>query len=218
MDPNSASAKRRHRPSPALSATSEATISLDPYSYSKQNSAYDQNTHFLENQHDSRIPLPSGSNIPSPSKTFLSYNKKSPQPVVKSSFIQKNKTDLIIMGLLTLLSMFTRFYKISFNNKVTWDEAHFGKFGAYYINHTFYHDVHPPLAKMLVALAEVIAGHNGTFAFPSGKKYPSYVNYSLMRMQLAMYGVLLSPIAYMTCKSLYMSTQMSVLAGLFIIF
>ncbi|PVU93301.1 hypothetical protein BB559_003349 [Furculomyces boomerangus] len=85
-----------------------------------------------------------------------------------------HKEDIIILSLLTLASIFTRLYKIGIRDQVTWDEAHFGKFGAYYINRTFYHDVHPPLAKMLVALAEVIAGHNGTFKFDSGATYPSY--------------------------------------------
>ncbi|KAJ2512067.1 Protein O-mannosyltransferase 2, partial [Coemansia sp. RSA 2049] len=62
--------------------------------------------------------------------------------------------DIVITGVLTLASLVTRLWLIGRRPNVTWDEAHFGKFGAYYINHTFYHDVHPPLAKMLVGLAE----------------------------------------------------------------
>ncbi|OLY84218.1 Dolichyl-phosphate-mannose-protein mannosyltransferase 2 [Smittium mucronatum] len=71
---------------------------------------------------------------------------------------------------------------------------------------------------MLVALAEVIAGHNGTFDFPSGQQYPDYVNYVSMRIQLALYGILLIPMAYVTCKSLNMSTNTSTLAALFVLF
>ncbi|KAJ2227186.1 Protein O-mannosyltransferase 2 [Coemansia sp. RSA 485] len=126
--------------------------------------------------------------------------------------------DFAITLLLTLMSLFTRLYKIGRRPNVTWDEAHFGKFGAYYINGTFYHDVHPPLAKMLVALAEVVAGHNGSFRFNSGKKYPEYVDYTLMRAQVALYGVALVPLAYLTCRHLYISRSMSTLAACFVLF
>ncbi|KAJ2006422.1 Protein O-mannosyltransferase 2 [Coemansia thaxteri] len=126
--------------------------------------------------------------------------------------------DLVITLVLTVLSLATRLYRIGRRANVTWDEAHHGKFGAYYINGTFYHDVHPPLAKMLVGLAEAIAGHNGTFTFGSGKHYPDYVNYVSMRIQLALYGVALVPLAYLTCLQLRLSRPMAALAASFILF
>ncbi|KAJ2796696.1 Protein O-mannosyltransferase 2, partial [Coemansia helicoidea] len=126
--------------------------------------------------------------------------------------------DAMITAVLTLLALVTRLYRIGRRPNVSWDEAHFGKFGAYYINGTFYHDVHPPLAKMLVALAEVVAGHNGSFRFSSGAAYPAHVNYTLMRMQMAMYGVALAPLAYLTCLHLHMSRPMAVLAACFVLF
>ncbi|OMJ18348.1 Dolichyl-phosphate-mannose-protein mannosyltransferase 2 [Smittium culicis] len=175
--------------------------------------------------------LPNNSSFSSLSDSFPKASSFSVDNLIKRSshlfsssvysskkFIHDNKIDVIIVVLLTIAGLFTRIYKIGISNKVTWDEAHFGKFGAFYINRTFYHDVHPPLAKMLVALAEVIAGHNGTFDFPSGNEYPSYVNYVSMRIQLALYGILLIPLAYVTCKSLHMSRNTSTLAALFILF
>ncbi|KAJ2162364.1 Protein O-mannosyltransferase 2 [Coemansia sp. RSA 552] len=126
--------------------------------------------------------------------------------------------DFVILVVLTLASLFTRLYLIGRRSKVTWDEAHFGKFGAYYINGTWYHDVHPPLAKMLVGLAEVLSGFNGSFPFKSGSDYPSHVNYRLMRIQLAMYGVALVPLAYLTCLQLRMSRAMAALAACFVLF
>ncbi|GAA5856473.1 hypothetical protein JCM8547_008760 [Rhodosporidiobolus lusitaniae] len=86
----------------------------------------------------------------------------------------------------TVLALFTRLYRIGANNTVVWDEAHFGKFGAYYLNRTFYFDVHPPLGKMLVGLAGAVSGFNGSFDYPSGAVYPDHVPFRTMRILLAL--------------------------------
>lgn len=102
----------------------------------------------------------------------------------------------------TLLSFYVRFYNIDKNNYVVWDEAHFGKFGSYYIKHEFYHDVHPPLGKMLIALTEWLAGFDGNFGFDSNHAYPAEVNYKRIRQYNAVFGALCTPIVYYTAKNM----------------
>ncbi|KAJ2400461.1 Protein O-mannosyltransferase 2, partial [Coemansia sp. RSA 2559] len=119
---------------------------------------------------------------------------------------------------LTVLSAITRLHKIEWSDRVVWDEAHFGKFGAYYVNGTFYHDVHPPLAKMLVGFSEIITGFDGLFTFPSGKVYPDNVNYAFMRRFNASFGIPLAPMAYYTLLNLGCSPHAAFLGGFFVCF
>lgn len=120
----------------------------------------------------------------------------------------KTYKDLLIVEnylapiLFTALSFFVRMYKIGVNNHVVWDEAHFGKFGSYYLRHSFYHDVHPPLGKMLVGLSGYLAGYNGSWDFPSGQEYPEYIDFVKMRLFNATFGALMVPIAYFTMKEI----------------
>ncbi|CAL9738010.1 dolichyl-phosphate-mannose--protein mannosyltransferase 2 [Monosporozyma servazzii] len=120
-----------------------------------------------------------------------------------SNCTRLSKWEPIVMPIVfTLLGVFVRMYKIGANNHVVWDEAHFGKFGSYYLRHEFYHDVHPPLGKMLVGLSGFIAGYNGSWDFPSGEVYPDYIDFVKMRIFNATFSALCVPVAYYTAKAI----------------
>lgn len=104
--------------------------------------------------------------------------------------------------LITLISGYLRLYEIAEADRVIWDEAHFGKFGAYYLLHEFYFDVHPPLGKLLIGLSGKLAGFNGSYLFDSGNLYPAHVNYGSMRIFNAMFGIFCAPLSYYAAKSL----------------
>ena len=134
----------------------------------------------------------------------------------------ERKFKKIAFIVLSALSLLTRFYNISEGNFVLyifilntrWDEAHFGKFGSHYLKRDFYFDVHPPLGKMLVGVAGLLSGYDGSFEFKSGTPYPETLNYVGMRSFLAVFGVLAVPFAYLTATEMRLSQRASIFVGL----
>ncbi|CAH2016464.1 unnamed protein product [Acanthoscelides obtectus] len=59
-----------------------------------------------------------------------------------------NRSWWFTFAIICLLTVLTRFYKVHEPDHVCWDETHFGKMGSWYINSTFFFDVHPPLGKV----------------------------------------------------------------------
>ena len=65
----------------------------------------------------------------------------------------------------TLLAFAARFYKIWYPKEVVFDEVHFGKFASYYLERSYFFDVHPPFAKMMIAFIGWLCGYDGSFKF-----------------------------------------------------
>ncbi|XP_041827966.1 protein O-mannosyl-transferase 2 [Melanotaenia boesemani] len=144
-----------------------------------------------------------------------SSNGSSAQLLVK----RRNESPSNVLLILVVgLSFSTRLYKIAEPPHVCWDETHFGKMGSYYINRTFFFDVHPPLGKMLIGLAGYMTGYDGTFPFiKPGDKYEHH-NYWGMRGFCAMLGSFLPIFAYLIVLELSQSHTAALITATLLIF
>jgi dolichyl-phosphate-mannose-protein mannosyltransferase len=70
---------------------------------------------------------------------------------------------------------------------------------------------------MIVALAGLLAGYDGSFSFEPATKYPENVNYTVMRLFLASFGAGMVPLAYYTTSELRFSSQAVILVTLMVL-
>lgn len=133
---------------------------------------------------------------------------------------QERVTSWAVAGALTLLAAVTRFRSISYPDQVVFDEVHFGGFASQYLRREYYFDVHPPLAKMLNALAGWVVGFKGDFGFDNiGDNYTEAgVPYVGMRAFVALMGIATVPVVYATMRESGYPIAIAAFTALLIIF
>ncbi|KAI1200975.1 glycosyltransferase family 39 protein [Nemania serpens] len=123
----------------------------------------------------------------------------------------------IAFSVITALAFLTRFWGIGHPNEVVFDEVHFGKFASYYLEHTYFFDVHPPFGKLLFALMGWLVGYDGHFHFENiGDSYISNkVPYVAFRAMPALLGSLTVSVTFLIMwESAYSLPACIVAAGL----
>jgi dolichyl-phosphate-mannose-protein mannosyltransferase len=105
----------------------------------------------------------------------------------------------IALIIITALAVVSRFWGISHPNEVVFDEVHFGKFASYYLEKTYFFDVHPPFGKLLFALMGWLVGYDGHFHFENiGDSYiANKVPYVAFRAMPALLGSLTVTVTYL---------------------
>ncbi|KAJ2550128.1 Dolichyl-phosphate-mannose--protein mannosyltransferase 4 [Coemansia sp. RSA 1933] len=133
------------------------------------------------------------------------------------SNLVRNSSTYAFMAVVAV-SAVTRYWRIWDPSQVVFDEVHFGKFASYYLRREYYFDVHPPLAKMLVALGGWLAGYDGHFLFEKiGMDYTSNgVPYIMMRAWVALFGLAIPPLVYMTMAESGYSVAAATLAAVLV--
>lgn len=140
----------------------------------------------------------------------LKYLKKGPQyEFLAEKWLMRPAPDSpaqyrFWLYLVTAIAFVARFYLIWYPKEVVFDEVHFGKFASYYLERSFFFDVHPPFAKMAIAFVGWLAGYDGEFKFDDiGDSYvKNPAPYLAYRSFNAAIGVLTIPVMFNTLKEL----------------
>ncbi|KAK5050333.1 hypothetical protein LTR84_003614 [Exophiala bonariae] len=134
---------------------------------------------------------------------------------------QPNEWDYkLALGIITVLAVFTRFFGISHPDEVVFDEVHFGKFASYYLQRTYFFDVHPPFGKLLFAFIGWVIGYDGHFLFDNiGESYiANNVPYVAFRSVPAFLGALTVVVVFLIMWESGYSLPACVLAASLVLF
>ncbi len=138
-----------------------------------------------------------------------------PQSVV--DFFRKER---FLVGLILLLAVVTRFYHFGEPRQIVLDEVYFPKFVTDYFKGAYFFDIHPPLAKLMMAGWAKMLGAEPPVDFDFkkiGKEYPSNF-YMYLRFLTCFFGVLLPLAVYLLARELFESRWSAFLAALFVVF
>ncbi|KAG7661364.1 PMT4 [[Candida] subhashii] len=138
-------------------------------------------------------------------------------PVSKQEPESKYYVALVVI---TIFAIYTRFTKLGTPSQVVFDEVHFGKFASYYLEGTYFFDLHPPFAKLLIAFVGWLIGYNGKFKFDAiGDSYiENSVPYIAYRSLMAIEGTITIPIMFLTMKTLGFSVPACLLSSIIVCF
>lgn len=107
---------------------------------------------------------------------------------------------------LTVLSLFTHFWNLFSPAAVVFDEAYYEKFAGYYLTHTFYFDVHPPLGDLMYAgVARLL--HIAPAILTAPAPAPA------LRLLPATFGALTIPLVYIILMQLGVGRRIATLAA-----
>ncbi|KAF3358161.1 hypothetical protein VDGD_03147 [Verticillium dahliae] len=138
--------------------------------------------------------------VASDSEPEVKVKAKAEAKSVARSLKKPSETEYSVgLAITTLLAFVTRFWGISHPNEVVFDEVHFGKFASYYLERTYFFDVHPPFGKLLFAFMGWLVGYDGHFHFDNiGDSYiTNKIPYVAFRALPAILGALTVTVTYL---------------------
>lgn len=140
--------------------------------------------------------------------TSLSSTVKEKKPITTEAttglFGFLTSWDCKLLAYLTITATIIRLAFLNHPSVVIFDEVHFGGFARRYLKGEYFFDLHPPLARLLVALSAWIGRWDAKFSFYDiGADYlKPGVPYVMMRGFCAVAGVLVMPIAFITLRAM----------------
>jgi dolichyl-phosphate-mannose--protein O-mannosyl transferase len=124
---------------------------------------------------------------------------------------QRTRLVLVLLALGALLHL----YRLAEPRRIVFDEVHFGGFVTNYLgDHSYFFDIHPPHAKLLIAGVAALGGYRGDQPFESLDQPIEKVSPALLRAVPALSGILLPLVLFGLLLQLGATPMAAFLGGL----
>lgn len=144
-------------------------------------------------------------------KSFPTFIRSLQHPKPKTFF---SLSDMLLLLLFLFIGLFSRSFRIQFPPNRVFDEAHFGRFTNEYIRRTYFHDIHPPLGKLLLALMGYLTNYDGNIDF-NGDAYRD-LHYFSLRSVPSTFSALIPPASFLAMRMFGYSTIASILVAIYL--
>lgn len=125
--------------------------------------------------------------------------------------------DTFLTFFLVILSLLTRIWMNNSPDDVVFDEIHFGNFTNWYIHRSFFFDIHPPLAKLIMAFVAKSAGYDGNINFVTKYENGKEDYYISLRLTPEIIQSFCSPLIYLSLRCFGVSSFGAFIGGIMIL-
>ncbi len=139
----------------------------------------------------------------------------------QTSILAWLKNEVFLIAAIVVLSAGTHFYSFNFPNQIVFDELHFANFITNHLAGTYYFDIHPPLAKIILAESANLFGLAPDLGFEYekiGKEYSHPEFYQFIRLIVTFFGFLLPLCLYFLARELFHDKWIAFIAGFLAVF
>lgn len=135
------------------------------------------------------------------------------KPDESNSTVKLGFIDTVCIIIVTVCSISVRVRSFHHPNTCVFDEVYFGNFTNFYLNHTFYQDIHPPFAKLLMYKVAEIGEYPGHLVFNGNIPYKS-PEYTMLRFTPEIISSFVPPLCYLCVRFLGFSSSSAFTSGI----
>lgn len=125
--------------------------------------------------------------------------------------------DSVLVAIIAIVSLYVRLWTIERPSDVIFDEVHFGNFSKWYNTKYFHFDIHPPLAKLIMAYIAKSAQYKGDIQrfYKLGIPYEkNETHYITQRYIPAIFSAGVAPLIYCSLRNFAVSPICSLLGSI----